>query len=103
MEAERITDMDAQAFEQLLDAFIERETKDLGELDASLFYAAMEEIYAEEAATTTVEVKAQVVGSELHLHLSSPSIGNIDVYDNVININNLRFVISLVPVDELAS
>lgn len=101
MESKRITDMDAQTFEELMDAFIERETKDMGELDASLFYAAMEEIYADEPEPTTVEVKAQIVGSELSLRLSTSMVSNIDVHDNVININNLRFIINLVEVDEL--
>lgn len=56
MESTRITDMDAQAFDELIDAFIARETKEMGELDASLFYAAIEEIYAEEPEATTILV-----------------------------------------------
>ena len=92
MDAKRITDMDAQEFDQLLDAFIERETKDMGELDAPLFYTALEEIYAAETEPTTIEVKAQVIGSELHLHLPTSATTTVDVHDNVIKIANLRFL-----------
>lgn len=103
MTSERLRDLDAQAFDQLIDTFIERESKEMGELDASLFYAALEEIYAANPAPTTVNVEAHVVGSELQLHLPTATPAAITVHDNVIHINHLRFVIHLVGTDEAAA
>ncbi|MEZ4727600.1 MAG: hypothetical protein R3E79_10755 [Caldilineaceae bacterium] len=103
MTTERLTDMDAQAFDQLLDTFIARESKEMGELDASLFYTALEEIYAADTAPITVDVQAHVVDNELHLHLPTPTPTVIAVHDNVIHIHNLRFVIHLVGADEVAA
>ncbi|MEZ4870126.1 MAG: hypothetical protein R3C14_52845 [Caldilineaceae bacterium] len=103
MTTERLRDLDAQAFDQLIDNFIERETKAMGELDASLFYAALEEIYAANPASTTVDVEAHVVGKELQLHLPMSTPAAITVHDNVIHINNLRFVIHLVSEGEVTA
>jgi len=111
MTTERLRDLDAQAFDQLIDTFIERETEDMGELDASLFYAALEEIYAADTTPITVDVQAHVVDNELHLHLPTPTPTAaptatptvVAVHHNVIHINNLRFVIHLVGADEAAA
>ena len=103
MVTERLTEMSAQEFEQLIDNFIERETKDMGELDSALFYSALEEIYAAKSQPTTVELQAQIIGSELHLYLPTSTPTDIVVHDNIIDVNNLRFVIQLVKTDELTA
>ncbi len=41
-----ISNMPTDEFDAVVDAFIERETKDMGELDAPLFYEALREAVA---------------------------------------------------------
>ena len=102
METRRIVDIEANEFNQLLDEFIERETAEMGEIDAPLFYEAIERIYEPVATPTTIELQAQVVGSELQLTLPT-SQSAIDVHGNEIQINDLRFVIHLVPTEKVLS
>lgn len=52
MDARRIIDMEANEFNKLLEDFIERETAEMGEIDAPLFYETIERIY-EPVATAT--------------------------------------------------
>lgn len=96
MDTRRIVDIEANEFNQLLDAFIERETAEMGEIDAPLFYEAIERIYEPVATPMTIELQAQVVGSELQLTLpiTQPA---VDVHGNEINIHDLRLVIHLMP------
>jgi hypothetical protein len=97
MENKRITDIETAEFDALIDAFIERETEDTGELQAPLFYETLEAIFQNPTDATTVELQAQVVGSELQLALPTSTPPGVEIHDNKITVNNLRFVIHLVP------
>lgn len=101
MEEKRLTELNAAEFEELINNFIDRERKTTGELDAPLFYAALESIYAAEQAPKTVELEAQVIGKELQLRLPTATATGIEVHGNEISVNNLRFVIQLVSSDAL--
>lgn len=45
IDTRRIVDMEANEFNQLLEEFIARETAEMGEVDAPLFYEAIERIF----------------------------------------------------------
>ncbi len=70
MKEQRLTEMNAEDFGQLINDFIDRETKEMGELEAPLFYEALASIYALDATPQTVKLEAQVVGEELQLRCS---------------------------------
>ena len=97
MNGKRIVDIEPTEFNQILDEFITRETAEMGEIDAPLFYEAIEAIYQPKATPTTVELQAQIVGTELELSLPASSLPHVNVHGNEIKINDLRFVIHLVP------
>ncbi len=99
MENKRITDIETAEFDTLIDAFIERETEDMGELNAPLFYETLEAIFEEPAEATTVELQAQVVGSQLQLASPESTLPGVEVHDNEITVNNIRFVIHLKPAE----
>lgn len=99
MEHKRITDIETVEFDTLIDDFIERETEDTGELSAPLFYEALEAIFEEPTEATTVELQAQVVGSQLQLALPESILPGVEVHDNEIAVNNIRFVIHLMPAE----
>lgn len=96
MAEQRLTEMNREEFGQLINDFIDRETKEMGELEAPLFYEALASIYALDATPQTVKLEAQVVGKELQLRLPTAVAEGIEVHGNEINVHNLRFVIQLV-------
>lgn len=86
-------------FDRLLEDFIIRESQDMGELDAPLFYTALENIYqtTSEASTVghTIDLQARIVNDQLHFVLPPLAFSGIEVTENEIKINNLRLVIHL--------
>ncbi|MCB0122699.1 MAG: hypothetical protein R2932_17895 [Caldilineaceae bacterium] len=60
MQEKHLTEMDAEEFGQLINEFIDRETKDMDELDAPLFYEALESIYALDTTPQTVKLEARM-------------------------------------------
>lgn len=56
MSKQTITNMSTDEFDAVIDAYIERETKDMGELDAPLFYEALKEMITSNDASDTIEV-----------------------------------------------
>lgn len=56
----RITEMSDEEFDFVIEAYIERESHEIGEIDAVLFYEALEEIFAAEPATETVELEVEL-------------------------------------------
>ena len=96
MAEQRLTEMNREEFGRLINDFIDRETKEMGDLEAPLCYEALASIYALDATPQTVKLEAQVVGEELQLRLPAAVAAGIEVHGNEINVNNLRFVIQLV-------
>lgn len=97
MDNKKIDEMTMTEFNAIIDAFIDRETQDCGELPAPVFYDALENIFSKPAEAMTVEVEAQVVGSELQFALPAIAIPGIEVHHNEIMVNNVRFVVRLAP------
>ncbi len=69
MNQQTITNMTTDEFDAVIDAYIERETKDMGELDAPLFYEALKEMVASDDASNMVEVAGEIVDNQLVLDL----------------------------------
>jgi hypothetical protein len=65
----------------------------MGEIDAPLFYEALEEIFAAESAT--VELEGHITDAQLQLHPSPNVMPRVRIRDNEIVVNNIRFVIHL--------
>jgi hypothetical protein len=97
MSEKQITEMSGEEFEAVVEAYIERESHNMGEIAAPLFYEALEEIFA--AEPETVELEGRIVGSHLQLHPALPDMPGVSVHDNEIVVNNFRFVIHLTPVE----
>jgi hypothetical protein len=97
----QITEIEGEEFEAIIEAYIERESQsmgqNMGEIDAPLFYEALEEIFA--AEPETVELEGHIVGSHLQLHPAAHDVPGVRVHDNEIMVNNIRFVIHLTPVE----
>jgi hypothetical protein len=67
MSKQTITNMSTDEFDAVIDAYIERETKDMGELDAPLFYEALKEMITSNDGSDTIEVAGKIVGNQLVL------------------------------------
>jgi hypothetical protein len=93
MNNKKIDEMATTEFNAIVDAFIERESQDCGELPANVFYDALENIFRNPEEATTVELEAQVIGSELQFALPDIALPGITVHNN-----NVRFVVRLSPV-----
>lgn len=79
-----LSDMPKEEFEAIIDAYIDRETKDTGELDAPLFYEALREMVGADAVAGEIEVEGKIVDNQLVLDLpeeweSAAYFGNISV------------------------
>ena len=98
-----ITTIETAEFDQIVEAFIARETKEMGELDAPLFYTALENIFQAFALPQTIELHAQLIGNQLNLFAPVKTQPGIEVHNNEISINNLRFVIRFVADNPLLS
>jgi hypothetical protein len=97
MNNKKIDELETTEFNAIVDAFIERESQDCGELPASVFYDALENIFRKPEEAVTVELEAQVIGSELQFALPDVALPGITIHNNQIMINNVRFVINLLP------
>ncbi|MEZ4737416.1 MAG: hypothetical protein R3E79_60845 [Caldilineaceae bacterium] len=126
MNEKLITEMSAKEFDEVIETFITRETQRLGEVDAPLFYEALEEIFAQpdqpslppspmedtspviderkarapllalEGSETLVTIEAQVVGQALQLSLD---VDNSSLQSApYVNIQNNQIVINNVRV-----
>ncbi len=60
-----ITEMSAEEFDAVIEAYIERETQDLGAIPAPVFFEALHDIFRVEPMEETIELHGQVVGSQL--------------------------------------
>ena len=91
-----ISNMPTDEFDAIVDAFIERETKDMGELDAPLFYEALKEIMTSDASTemtTTIEVEGEIVDNQLVLDLPEDLDSVEEMRDIAILVGNRRITI----------
>lgn len=95
MGKKRITEMSGEEFDSIIETYIKSESKNMGEIDAQLFYEALEGIFA--AEPTTVELEGHIADSQLQLHPFPNELPGVRISDNEIIVNNIRFVIHLRP------
>lgn len=91
-----ISNMATDEFDAIVDAFIERDMKDMGELDAPLFYEALKEIMASDAlaeTTSTFEVEGEIVDNQLVLDLPEDLDSAEEMRDIAILVGNRRITI----------
>ena len=91
-----ISNMPTDEFDAIVDAFIERDTKDMGELDVPLFYEALKEIMASDASaetTSTIEVEGEIVDNQLVLDLPEDLDSAERMRDIAILVGNRRITI----------
>ncbi len=90
-----ITEMSGEEFDAIINAYIERETQDTGELPAPMFYQTLRGIFGAEATEETIELQGELVGDRLRLHPPVPMPPLVTVRDNEIVVNNIRFIIHI--------
>jgi len=92
-----ITNMPTDEFDAVVDTFIERETQEMGELDAPLFYEAFKEIMASNASSaemiSTIEVEGEIVDNQLVLDLPGDLESVEEMRDIAILVGNRRITI----------
>lgn len=96
MSEQLISNMPTDEFDAVVDAFIERETKDMGELDVPLFYQALKEIMTSDSSTetnTTIEVEGEIVDNQLVLDLPENLDSVEEMRDIAILVGNRRITI----------
>ncbi len=69
MSEQVISNMPTDKFDAVIDAFIERETRDMGELDTPLFYEALREMITSVDSVKILEVEGEIVDNQLVLDL----------------------------------
>lgn len=88
-----ISNMPTDEFDAVVDAFIERETKDMGELKTPLFYEALREMIASEASTDTIEVEGEIVDNQLVVDLPEDLETAEQMKDIAILVGNRRIIV----------
>jgi hypothetical protein len=95
MEEKLISKMTIEEFDILIDTHIERETKDMGELEARLFYEALQEMLGADSEDDLLEVEGEIVDNQLVLNLPADFEQIEQVRDMVILVGGRRIAILL--------
>ena len=92
-----ISEMNPEEYSAVIDKYIERESQDMDEVAAPLFYQALQDIWGLEQVEETIELEANLVDGQLQLQLPRPGedLSGVAVHDNEIIVDNLRFIIRL--------
>jgi hypothetical protein len=96
MNEQLISNMSTDEFDAVANAFIERETKDMGELDAPLFYEALREMMAPDTIAepaNTIEVVGEIVDNQLVLDLPKELESAEQMKDIAILVGNRRIIV----------
>jgi hypothetical protein len=98
MGKKRLTEMSGEEFEAVIETHIGRESANMGEIDAPLFYEDLGDIFA--AKPKTVELEGRIEGSRLQLHPAGREVPGVRVHGNEIVVNGIRFVIRLASAEQ---
>ena len=92
-----ISQMSTEEFDAVIDQYIERESQDMDEMPAPIFYQALRDIFSTSQVEETVELQGNVVDSQLELLPKESVMGlpGVVIRGNEIIVNQLRFVIHL--------
>jgi hypothetical protein len=91
MSEQRIKIADFDEFQEVADKFIERSSRQFGEMPASAFFELLDERMVERV-TETIELEVDIVDNQLVLQ---PPIGAVQVNDNEVLIGDRRIVVKL--------
>ena len=62
-----ISEISTDEFDTIIDQYIERESQDMDEIEAPIFYQALRDIFTVSEVEETVELQGNVVDSQLEL------------------------------------
>jgi hypothetical protein len=91
-----LTEMSYDEFQALIDGYIERSSRETGEMPASTFFELLFERLAARARRT-IEVTGRIVDRELVLSLPGPESAPVQVQGNQIFVGDQRIVVRLEP------
>ena len=91
-----LNEMSYDEFQALMDGYIERSSRQTGEMPASVFFELLFERLAARVRQT-VEVTGRIVGKELVLSLPRPESVPVQVQGNQIFVGDQRIVVRLEP------
>ena len=94
MSEKLLTDMSYNELSSLMDSFIERSSKQSGEMSATTFFELLFE-RAAQRAQKTFEVEGRIVNGQLVFALPNISSSSLYVQDNQIVIGEQRIIIKL--------
>ena len=95
MDERLISEIPVEEFDAIIDAYIERETQDTGELDAPLFYEALKEFLGGSATSEATEIEGEIVNNRLVVNLPEDLESDVDMRDVAILFGNRRIVVKL--------
>ncbi len=92
-----ISEISTDEFDTIIDQYIERESQDMDEIEAPIFYQALRDIFAVSEVEETVELQGNVVDSQLELlpKESGSTLPGVVINGNEIIVNQVRIVIHL--------
>lgn len=96
MAEQHLKTMDFDDFQAVADGFIERSSREFGEMPASSFFELLFEKMAERV-TETVEVEGEIVNNQLIFKLPVDAETVVQVKDNEILVGDRRIVVKLKP------
>lgn len=91
-----LTEMSYDEFQALIEGYIERSSRETGEMPASTFFELLFERLAARARRT-IEVTGRIVNRELVFSLPGPESAPVQVQGNQIFIGDQRIVVRLEP------
>ncbi|MCL4872142.1 MAG: hypothetical protein KJ063_24550 [Anaerolineae bacterium] len=95
MSEKLISKMGKEEFDAVINTFIDRETADMGELTAPLFYEALQDIFESDTGTEMVELEGEIINNQLVFHLPTEIETAVQVQDNEIVVGDQRIVVKL--------
>jgi len=91
-----ISEMTYEQFEAMMDNYIERSSRESGEMPASTFFALLFEKMAARAQQT-VQVQGRIIDGRLVLSPVPEEQGSVHVHGNEILVDQWRIVVTLQP------
>ena len=95
MNEQLINNTPIEEFEAVTEAHIEREAKDMGELDAPLFYETFQDMLDKDSGAELLEAEGVIVNNQLVVDLPAGFVLSNPVGDIAILVGGRRVVVKL--------
>jgi hypothetical protein len=95
MDERPISSIPTEEFDAIIEAYIERETKDTGELDAPLFYEAFREWVKADIEAEEIEVEGTIVDNQLILSVPLDPMETFQLNDIEIFVSGRRIAVKV--------